>query len=88
MDAGDRAEAIVETTEKGGAQDLPKLITLLESDDPGTRLLAIQALERITGERFGYDYAAPEARRREAVDRWVAWQSARQTGRAASGGSS
>jgi hypothetical protein len=78
FDAGERAEAIVEAAERDDVQDVPKLITLLESDDPGTRLLAIQALERITGQRFGYDYAGPEARRRrEAIDRWVHWEAGR-----------
>jgi hypothetical protein len=44
---------------------------MLDSDDPATRLLAINALERITGDRLGFDYAAPEAQRQAAISRWV-----------------
>jgi hypothetical protein len=45
---------------------------MLDSDDPATRLLAIDALERITGETLGFDASAPETERRNAVDRWQA----------------
>jgi hypothetical protein len=46
---------------------------MLESDDPLERMMAIRALELMTGETHGYDYAAPEWDRRAAVDRWVEW---------------
>ncbi len=45
----------------------------LESDDPALRTLAIAALERTAGERFGYDPWAPEAERRTAIGRWRQW---------------
>lgn len=83
LDPHERAEAIVRSAEAGDSSAVPKLIELLDSDDPGIRLLAIQALERMTGQRFGYDYAAPEAQRRESVARWVEWQK-RRTGAAGS----
>jgi len=46
------------------------LVDRLEDEDEGVRFYAILALDRITGERFGYDYAAPIDQRAEAVDRW------------------
>ena len=46
------------------------LIGQLESTDPAARLLAIQALERRTGETLGYQHAAPVWERRAAVNRW------------------
>ncbi len=75
MDPGERATAIAVSAETNDRAAIPKLITLLDSDDPGTRLLAIEALERLTGETFGYDYAASEALRRGSIERWVQWQS-------------
>lgn len=49
------------------------IVRLLDSDDPATRVLAIQALERLTGERFGYDPAGEPGQRAAATDRWSAW---------------
>jgi HEAT repeat protein len=50
---------------------IPQLIEQLDSDDPAVRLFAIEALERMTGERRGYKPYDPPHRRAEAVDRWV-----------------
>ncbi|MBS0195585.1 MAG: HEAT repeat domain-containing protein [Planctomycetes bacterium] len=62
---------------KAGADDnraaIPDLIRMLESDDPATRLLAITALERMTGERNGFDYGAPPYERERGVQRWRDW---------------
>jgi hypothetical protein len=52
---------------------------MLDSDDPAARLVAIRALERITGQTLGYDHAGPEHERRLAVERWMEWE-ARQGG--------
>ena len=60
--AGDRRDA--------GA--VPDLIEQLDHDDPAVRMLAIGALERITGERHGYDPSAPPAARRAAIEQWTA----------------
>lgn len=68
-----RLEAIASAGESRDPSAVPDLIEQLESTDPGARLLAIRALERITGETFGYDYAAPLWERAEAVDRWRRW---------------
>ena len=55
---------------------MDRLIGALESDDAAERMLAITALERITGETFGYDFAAPRAERTAAIGRWLEWRRA------------
>lgn len=68
-----RITAAVEAADRGDRSAIPALIGLLDSDDPATRLVAIRSLERLTGETLGYDHAALEAQREEAVLRWVDW---------------
>ena len=46
---------------------------MLESSDPASRLVAIRALERLTGETMGYDHAGSVPERGVAVDRWWVW---------------
>ncbi len=50
---------------------LPALVESLDSDDPAIRMMAISALERITGTRRGYDPYASAAQRQPAVEEWV-----------------
>lgn len=63
--------AIQHAGDQHRTEDIPQLIAALDSDDPAVRLFAIEALERITGERLGYVPYAPPHERRAAVDRWV-----------------
>jgi HEAT repeat protein len=65
-----RNQAIIKAAEHSDQSAVPDLVRMLDSDDPATRLLAINALERITGDRRGYDPAAPESERRKATDNW------------------
>ncbi len=65
-----RLDAIVGAANATDEQTLAGLIGQLESTDPAARLLAIQALERRTGETMGYQHAAPVWERRAAVNRW------------------
>jgi len=65
-----RMDAIVDAARNSDGSAVPEIVPLLGSDDPATRFLAIRTLERLTGQTFGYDYAAPEAERGEAVERW------------------
>ena len=51
--------------------DIPQLVEQLESDDPAVRMMTIAALDRLTGERMGYNPYASPLDRRESVDRWV-----------------
>jgi HEAT repeat protein len=71
-----RNAAIVQAAAGRDAAAVPNLVRMLDSDDPATRLLAIDALDRITGERLGYEHAAHEHEREPAVRRWQEWVAA------------
>jgi HEAT repeat protein len=49
---------------------LGHLVKALEREDPAVRLMAIEALQRITDTRLGYNPYAPPPARRKAVKRW------------------
>lgn len=69
-----RLEAILDAARSPRPEtDIPALIEQLQSLDPAARLLAIRALERLTGTTLGYDHAAPAWERARAVGRWAAW---------------
>lgn len=72
-DPATRISAIHAAAVERDANQLPELIESLLSDDAAERLLAIRTLERMTGQTFGYDHAAPLAERRAAADRWADW---------------
>ena len=67
---GDRILAIHAAGEARDRQSVPLLVDRLEDEDEGVRFFAIQALERITGQRFGYDYTKPSPTRARAVEKW------------------
>lgn len=73
-----RLEAVVEAAARHDQGAISALIPLLGSSDAAERLLAIDTLERLTGQRFGYDYAAPEYQRRLAIARWMEWDRQRR----------
>lgn len=50
-----------------------QMIKDLESDDPAVRFYSIGGLQRLTGDTFGYQYFADDAKRAEAVSKWKAW---------------
>src|SRR5437016_5460019 len=50
-----------------------QMIKDLESDDPAVRFYAFSALQKLTGETFGYQYFADEDKRAPAVGKWKAW---------------
>lgn len=68
-DAGRRILAIKAAGEARDRQAVPLLVDRLEDEDSAVRMYAILALERIVGDRFGYDYGRP-AESRVAVERW------------------
>ncbi len=68
-----RIGAAVEAAASGDLGAIPDLITLLDSDDPATRLVSITSLRRLTGRTLGYDHTAPQGERDAAVVRWVEW---------------
>ncbi len=67
-----RLYAIHRAAATGDEAAVPALVESLDHDDPAVRMMAINALERLTGTRMGYDpYAGPVARR-QAADAWAA----------------
>lgn len=49
---------------------LPVLVDRLEDEDPAVRYFAIAGLEKMTGQRLGYEPHASTLERREAVTAW------------------
>jgi HEAT repeat protein len=68
-----RIAAILRAAERQDRGAIPDIVRMLDSDDPATRMAAIVALERLTGERFGYDPTAKPGERALAVARWAEW---------------
>lgn len=69
----DHTREIARAVDRGGPEDVERLIVALDSDDPGERMLAISGLGRLTGKTFGYDFADSRAERTAAIGRWVEW---------------
>ena len=64
--------AMEQAVRAGDRAAVRDIVEELDSDDPAVRLLAIQSLERLTGETFGYVHYDPSWKRDEAIGRWVA----------------
>lgn len=71
-DPGSKLYAITRAGQRQDASAIPNLIQQLDSDDAAVRMYAIGALHRITGERKGYVYYAPQTDRDAAIERWLA----------------
>ncbi len=71
IDPSERSLAAARAAQERDANAIPELIKMLESSDPAARMTAIASLERITGERFGYDPTGAPVARRAAIERWV-----------------
>lgn len=63
--------AIHDAGEKRDTDSIPHLVQALEDDDPAVRMMAIEALDRVTGTRLGYNPYDTLPERRVAVNRWV-----------------
>ena len=62
--------AIEYAAREGNHKAIGHLIEQLDSDDPAVRMMAISALERLTGQTMGYHQYDPLPERRQAVHRW------------------
>lgn len=69
-DPASRAYAIERAARSGDRSRIPQLVEQLRSDDPLVRMMAIETLERLTGETMGYRHFDSVAARSAAVDRW------------------
>lgn len=72
-DPQERTLAVAKAARDEDRRSVPQLIQVLQSTDPAERMLAIETLERITGQTLGFEYWAPAPARREAIERWQAW---------------
>jgi hypothetical protein len=54
-------------------KSIPQLVRQLDNDDPAVRFYAIQALQQLTGQTFGYQFYDDAVERRPAVRRWQQW---------------
>ncbi len=68
-----RNAAIVKAARNADQQSVDELVHLLRSDDPATRLLASETLEKLTGESQGYDPSSNETQRELAIAKWEQW---------------
>ena len=71
--APSKIPAIKQAVDQRDDQAVPTLVDDLDSDDPAVRFYAIEGLERLTGQTFGYLYYADAPARREAVMKWRQW---------------
>jgi hypothetical protein len=55
-----------------------QLVKDLDSDDGAVRFYAINGLERLTGETFGYRYFDDEDERKPALEKWQHWLGAQE----------
>ncbi len=72
-DPGARLHALEAAAEADDRSAIPRLVALLESDDPVVRMLSIRTLERMTGTTLQFEHWAPAAERMAGVERWRAY---------------
>ena len=63
--------AIEDAAREGDRSAIGELIELLDSDDQAVRLMAIDALQRLTGQTYGFRHYDSMMQRRESIARWV-----------------
>ncbi|MEE9130469.1 MAG: HEAT repeat domain-containing protein [Phycisphaerales bacterium] len=66
-----RSYAIEQAARAGDLDAVPKIVEQLDADDPAIRMLAIDALHRLTGETYGFHHYDPPHERHDAIQRWV-----------------
>lgn len=68
----DRAQGVVRAAEARDPRAVHRLVDLLEDPDSGVRFYAINALRRLFGVDYDYQYYQPAPQRAVAVARWRA----------------
>jgi len=84
-DPASKMYAIEDAVRRNDCTELASIVEQLDSDDPAVRLVAISALERMTGETHGYLHYATREEREQAVRRWVEECQRRETAAGESG---
>lgn len=75
-----RLRAVRVAAEADDQAAIKSLIEMLDSDDPAERFFAIGTLTDLAGgETFGYRHWEDRSERRDAITRWVEWESRRAT---------
>jgi len=69
-DVNERILAVRQAAEQNDKSAVPLLVDRLEDEDEAVRFFSILALDRITGQRFGYEYGQPAYRRAKSVEKW------------------
>jgi hypothetical protein len=72
-DPADKIPAIKEATRTHDQRAIPQLVADLDCDDPAVRLYSIDALQKLTGQTFGYRYYDDDEARKPAVTKWKQW---------------
>lgn len=85
-DSAARMRAIRDAAQSDNRSAIPSLIERLNSSDPAERLLAIRALEKLTGTTNGFDHAASLTERTNGVERWRVWMLDQRAAVSSSGG--
>jgi hypothetical protein len=70
---GAQVYAIESAVREERKQQIPEIVECLRSDDDLVRMMAIGALERMTGQTLGYDFADPLPLRLQGYRRWREW---------------
>lgn len=70
---GAQVYAIESAVREERKQQIPEIVECLRSDDDLIRMMAIGALERMTGQTLGYDFTDPLPLRLEGYRRWREW---------------
>ncbi len=66
-----RSLAIEQAVRAHDLRAVPKIVEQLDADDPVIRMLAIDALYRLTGETYGFRHSDPPHDRHAAIQEWV-----------------
>ncbi|MCB9832459.1 MAG: HEAT repeat domain-containing protein [Planctomycetes bacterium] len=74
-----RFEAAAGLLNHGDTTAVPVLIEFLDSQDRRFRYKSIEALRKVLGQDFGYEFAAPAEIRNVSISRWRDWWASEKT---------
>ncbi len=77
-DPAGKIPAIVAAVQNKDLRAAKQMVTDLDSDDAAVRFYAIQGLERLSGQTFGYNYYDDAPARKPSLERWQTWRAAQK----------